>query len=203
MRAFIGASIVLLLAAASPAHAANNWAQVAAEGFATEFYQMFQMIIGGDEPAAPTVADLAQHAPSNMSILINAVNRADLQTAIANPDFTATIFCPTNKAFRLALLKLKITPAQLYADKTTLTNILSYHVVKDQALAIADLKDGQELTTVSQQKVTAKVDKVAGTSIQGGDETAQVLAGDVRAGKSIIHIVDAVLLPPKPTTEAV
>jgi uncharacterized surface protein with fasciclin (FAS1) repeats len=138
-----------------------------------------------------------------MSILINAVNRADLQTVIANPDFTATIFCPTNKAFRLALLKLKITPAQLYADKTTLTNILSYHVVNGKALAIADLKDGQQLTTVSKQEITAKVDKVAGTSIQGGDETAQVLAGDVRAGKSIVHIVDAVLLPPKPTTETV
>jgi uncharacterized surface protein with fasciclin (FAS1) repeats len=203
MRAFVVSTLVLLLAAAAPAHAANNWAQVAAEGFATEFYQMFQsMMAGGDEPAAPTVADLAQHAPSNMSILINAVDRADLQTVIANPDFTATIFCPTNKAFRLALLKLKITPAQLYADKTTLTNILSYHVIDGKALAISDLKDGQELTTVSKQKITAKVDKVAGTSIQGGEESAQVLAGDVKAGKSIIHIVDAVLLPPKPSVEA-
>lgn len=63
------------------------------------------------------------------------------------------------QAFRLALLKLKITPAQLYADKTTLTNILSYHVISNQALAIGDLKDGQELTTVSQQKITVKVDK--------------------------------------------
>lgn len=63
------------------------------------------------------------------------------------------------QAFRLALLKLKITPAQLYADKTTLTNILSYHVVNGKALAIADLKDGQQLTTVSKQEITAKVDK--------------------------------------------
>eukprot|EP00878_Enallax_costatus_P017902 GHUV01018817.1.p3 GENE.GHUV01018817.1~~GHUV01018817.1.p3 ORF type:complete len:125 (-),score=28.13 GHUV01018817.1:1249-1623(-) len=31
-----------------------------------------------------------------MSILINAVDRVDLQTVIASPDFTATIFCPTN-----------------------------------------------------------------------------------------------------------
>jgi len=32
------------------------------------------------------------------------------------------------QAFRVALLKLKLTPEQLYADKTALTNILSYHV---------------------------------------------------------------------------
>lgn len=200
MRTSIACALVLLLAAAGPAYAANDWVQVAAEGFATEFYDLFKSLMdGGDEPTSPTVADLAQHAPGNMSILINAVNRADLQTVIADPEFTATIFCPTNKAFRLALLKLKLTPEQLYADKTALTNILSLHVINGQALSVGDLKDGQEIETVSKQKLTVHVDKVDGTRIQAGDDIAQVLAGDVKAGKSIIHIVDAVLIPPKPS----
>eukprot|EP00878_Enallax_costatus_P007388 GHUV01007737.1.p1 GENE.GHUV01007737.1~~GHUV01007737.1.p1 ORF type:complete len:161 (+),score=45.21 GHUV01007737.1:307-789(+) len=159
MQAFTVCALVALLAVAVPAHAANDWARVAAEGFSTEFYNIFKALVdGGDEPTSPTVADLAQNAPKNMSILINAVDRVDLQTVIASPDFTATIFCPTNNAFRAALIKLKLTPAQLYADKTALTNILSYHVINGQALTVDDLKDGQELETVSKQKLTVHVD---------------------------------------------
>lgn len=63
------------------------------------------------------------------------------------------------QAFRLALLKLKLTPEQLYADKTALTNILSLHVINGQALSVGDLKDGQEIETVSKQKLTVHVDQ--------------------------------------------
>lgn len=35
----------------------------------------------------------------------------------------------------------------------------SYHTIPGQALAAADLKDGQTLTTISQQQLTVKVDK--------------------------------------------
>lgn len=63
------------------------------------------------------------------------------------------------QAFRAALVKLKLSLEDLYVDKTALTNILSYHVVGGSAMFAGDLKDGQELTTVSQQKLTVKVDK--------------------------------------------
>ena len=67
---------------------------------------------------------------------------------------------PPLQAFRVALLKLKLTPKQLYADKTALTNILSYHVIPGKAQAAADLKDGQELTTVNQKdKLKVIMDK--------------------------------------------
>ena len=59
-----------------------------------------------------------------MSILVNALPRADLSKLIADPNLKATIFAPTNRAFEAALLKLKLSPRQLYADKTALTNIL-------------------------------------------------------------------------------
>ncbi|KAI8472577.1 MAG: FAS1 domain-containing protein [Monoraphidium minutum] len=143
-----------------------------------------------------TVAELAAHAPGNMSILINAVPRADLDPIIAKPDLKVTILAPTNRAFREALLKLKLTPKQLYADKTALTNILSYHVIADQALKVGDLKDGQEFTTVSHHKIGVNVDKVAGTVFKGATESAKVIAADIMAGQSIIHIVDTVMLPP-------
>lgn len=35
----------------------------------------------------------------------------------------------------------------------------SYHTIQGKAVAAADLKDGQQLTTVSQHKLTVKIDK--------------------------------------------
>jgi uncharacterized surface protein with fasciclin (FAS1) repeats len=64
-----------------------------------------------------------------------------------------------SQAFRAALLKLKIKITDLYTDKTALLNILSYHTVPGNAMTAADLKDGQELTTASQHKLTVHVDK--------------------------------------------
>jgi uncharacterized surface protein with fasciclin (FAS1) repeats len=66
---------------------------------------------------------------------------------------------PCLQAFRAALLKLKIKITDLYTDKTALLNILSYHTVPGKALTAAELKDGQELTTVSQHKLTVHVNK--------------------------------------------
>lgn len=102
---------------------------MAADEAAAPFVALVKMLMGGggdhaanDDPS--TVAELAQNAPGNMSLLVDGVERAGLHTAIADPNFQATIFAPTNRAFEIALIKLKITPAQLWTDETALTNIL-------------------------------------------------------------------------------
>eukprot|EP00877_Chromochloris_zofingiensis_P003138 jgi/Chrzof1/12825/Cz07g08250.t1 len=151
-----------------------------------------------DQPAAKTVADLAAHAPSNITILTNALNRAGLQTVIGNPDWKATIFAPTNQAFEAALVKMKLTVAQLYADKAALVNILSYHVINEQALTLGDLKDNQKYKTVQQSEVTIHVGKATGTTIQGASDTAKIIAWDLKAGQAVVHVVDTVLIPPPP-----
>eukprot|EP00879_Flechtneria_rotunda_P000072 GHRR01000110.1.p1 GENE.GHRR01000110.1~~GHRR01000110.1.p1 ORF type:complete len:213 (+),score=94.51 GHRR01000110.1:158-796(+) len=211
MKAIVLALALLLVLGAVAPSAANrqldeSMAQFegAADNLLSQFMEMVSHMFGGsenDDQPPKTVAELAEHAPGNVSILINGVDRADLHNIIADPDFKATIFAPTNRAFEVALLKLKLTPAQLYADKTALTNILSYHTINGQSLTAADLKNDQELTTVSQHKLRVKVDKVAGTAIQGDQDTAKVVAADIKAGQSVIHVIDTVLLPPKPTEE--
>jgi uncharacterized surface protein with fasciclin (FAS1) repeats len=126
------------LLAAAPTTLATRDAAVrpAAEDAANEaaapFIALVKMLMGGgaggDAAAAyndaSTVAELAQNAPGNMSLLVDGVERAGLHTAIADPNFQATIFAPTNRAFEIALIKFKITPAQLWTDKTALTNLL-------------------------------------------------------------------------------
>lgn len=206
-------TLVVLLALSAllaPIHATRENpvqdAEQAAAEAASPFISIIKMLMGGGDGVpnddAKTVAELAQNAPGNMSIMIDGVERAGLHNAIADPNFEATIFAPTNWAFEVALVKLRITPAQLWTDKTALTNLLSYHTIQGKAVAAADLKDGQQLTTVSQHKLTVKVDKVAGAMIQGeGGDTAKVLAADIRAGKTIIHVIDSVLVPPKPSAQ--
>ena len=152
---------------------------------------------GNDEPAAKTVAELLDHSPGNVSILVNGVKRADIQTTVADPNFEATIFAPTNTAFEAALLKLKISPAQLYADKVALTNILSYHVV-NRVIHPEDFKDGSTVQTVNNQELKVHKSDVLGLSIEGATETTRVLTEAIWAGKTVIYVVDTVLIPPQP-----
>jgi len=80
---------------------AKQAAEMAANEAASPFIALIKMLMGGDTGAAAnddakTVAELAQNAPGNMSLLIDGVERAGLHTAIADPNFEATIFAPTN-----------------------------------------------------------------------------------------------------------
>lgn len=40
-----------------------------------------------------------------------------------------------------------------------LLHVCSYHTIQGKAVAAADLKDGQQLTTISQHKLTVKINK--------------------------------------------
>jgi transforming growth factor-beta-induced protein len=70
-------------------------------------------------------------------------------------------------------------------------DILTYHVVAGK-LPAAQVVKQFEIKTVQGQPVLVKVD---------GDKVfinnAQVIITDVRAGNGIIHVIDAVILPPK------
>jgi uncharacterized surface protein with fasciclin (FAS1) repeats len=164
-----------------------------------DFFGAFggQEMSGNDGPAAKTVAELLDAAPGNVSILVNGVKRADIQTVVADPNLEVTIFAPTNIAFEAALLKLKISPAQLYADKVALTNILSYHVV-NRVIQAKDFKDDTTVDTVNQKQLKVRKSDVLGVSIEGATETARILTEEIWAGKTVIYVVDTVLIPPQP-----
>jgi len=74
-------------------------------------------------------------------------------------------------------------------NKSNLSKILTYHVVSGKTMA-ADLKDGQELTTVEGSKL--KVTVTDGMVTVGN---AKVIAADIVASNGVIHVIDKVLLP--------
>jgi hypothetical protein len=98
-----------------------------------------------------------------------------------------TVFAPTDAAF--AALPAGTLDAVL-ADIDLLTAILTYHVVGGTALS-TDLADGQVVTTLNGADVTVTIN-AEGVFIND----AQVVLADLLADNGVVHVIDAVLLPP-------
>ncbi len=106
-----------------------------------------------------------------------------------------TVFAPTNAAFD-KLPAGTLDNLLLPANKKTLSNILTYHVVPGSYKAAA-LTDGQKLKTVEGETLTVKKqgDTVTITDAKGGSATVE--KADIVATNGVVHSIDAVLMPAK------
>ena len=141
------------------------------------------------EPAG-TIVDIALADPQ-FSTLVTALEAADLVSTLADETAVFTVFAPTDDAF--ALLGTD-TINSLLADVPTLTNILTYHVIGDQAVdaATATSLDGSDVEMLNGDTVSV--------SVQDGKlyiNDSAVIAADVVATNGVIHVIDAVLTPPE------
>lgn len=124
---------------------------------------------------------------SDHTTLVAAVQAAGLVETLSGTG-PFTVFAPTNAAFAKvpkATLDNLLKPEM----KADLTKVLTYHVVPGAVMA-ADLKDGQELTTVQGQKL--KVTIKDGKVMIGG---STVTIADVISSNGVTHVIDGVLLP--------
>ena len=146
------------------------------------------------EPEAPaedetaelgTVVDIAI-ATDGFETLVAAIVAADLTETLAG-EGTFTVFAPTDEAFA-ALPEGLLEKLLLEENRDVLVKILTYHVVPGTVLA-ADVTDG-DVATVEGQNVT--LDTTAGVTVNG----ANVVLADVLASNGVIHVIDAVILPP-------
>ncbi|TVQ03822.1 MAG: fasciclin domain-containing protein [Balneolaceae bacterium] len=122
----------------------------------------------------------------NLSTLLSLVaEREDILNLLAG-DGEFTVFAPTNEAFDAAL--------EAFPDLTEeqITEILTYHVIGAQVLS-SDLADGQTAETLQGEEITV--------SINGGVQinNANVIAADLIGTNGVVHIIDAVILPPSYT----
>jgi transforming growth factor-beta-induced protein len=143
------------------------------------------------EEEAGTIVDVAI-AAGDFTTLVAAVEAAGLVETLSG-EGPFTVFAPTDDAFAAALEALGLTAEELLADTETLTSILTYHVIAGEVPASAVVTmDGQSAETVNGAEVTISVD---GDAVMVND--ANVIAVDVEASNGIIHVIDAVLLPPE------
>lgn len=158
-------------------------------------------LVGGSmgalaQDATPaTVVDLAAGNPE-FSTLVTAVQTAGLVETLSS-EGPFTVFAPTNAAFADALAALGISAEQLLA-RDDLAAILTYHVIPSELLAAAVLEaveagGGEALvTTVNGADIAVTV--VDGMVMLNG--VATVTMTDLMAGNGVVHVIDAVLLPP-------
>jgi uncharacterized surface protein with fasciclin (FAS1) repeats len=144
-----------------------------------------------DEPTADaTIVDIAASNP-DFSTLVTAVEAAGLTETLAGPG-PFTVFAPTNDAFA-KLPEGTVESLLEPANKDELTSILTYHVVPAEVMA-TDVEAG-DVTTVNGATFGVSTDDgVVISDGQGG--TANVVQTDIDASNGVIHVIDAVLLPP-------
>jgi uncharacterized surface protein with fasciclin (FAS1) repeats len=131
--------------------------------------------------------------------LVKAVKAAGLVDTLSGPG-PFTVFAPTDAAFD-KLPKGTLESLLKPENKEKLAKILTYHVVKANALSDAIAKmikdDGGKhpITTVSGDRLVAvmKGDKIVLEDEKGG--TATVTIANVGQSNGVIHVIDHVLLP--------
>ena len=137
-------------------------------------------------PAAQTVVDIivGSAAHDTLEAAVIAAGLADDLSA----EGPFTVFAPTDDAFK-ALPEGTIEA--LMADPTgALANILLYHVVSGKAMS-TDISDGQVVTTLLGKDVTITIN---GEGVFIND--AKVIVADLEADNGVVHVLDAVLIPP-------
>lgn len=143
-----------------------------------------------DKTAKPAVTqDLVDTAigAGQFKTLAAALTAADLVTTLKGKG-PFTVFAPTDAAFAKlpkGTLEMLLKPE----NKAKLAKILTYHVVGAQVLA-KDVKAGPA-KSVEGSNLNVTTD--GGVKING---TSKVTSTDIMATNGVIHIIDAVVLPP-------
>ena len=122
------------------------------------------------------------------------IEQANLVKPLMNPWAEMTIFAPSNNAFDD--LAGADPVAVLATNPAALEAVLTLHIV-DGAFATADLYDGQVLETAAGAELTVEVHETHIDIVAPGDEgtIGTIQIGDVAACGSVLHMLDAVLVP--------
>ena len=123
------------------------------------------------------------------STLVAAVQAAQIENVLVNAG-PLTVFAPTNEAFA-ALPDGTVETLLKPENKSTLTDILYYHSAPGTYKGEL-LTDGRQIYMANGDNVEIKV-------LENGDVTvngAKIL-GTVEASNGVVHVIDAVLLPPE------
>lgn len=133
-----------------------------------------------------TIADVV-HNTEELSTLETALGAAGLLQALQLPG-ELTLFAPTNDAFA-ALPAGQLQP--LLNNTAAIVDVMQYHLVADTALATDLVRLGRALSTGGQP---LQVTVAPNGSVQVNE--ARMIQTDIVTTNGVIHLIDAVLLPP-------
>jgi uncharacterized surface protein with fasciclin (FAS1) repeats len=141
-------------------------------------------------PAFAQDADIVDTAVAagSFTTLVAAVQAAGLVETLKG-EGPFTVFAPTDAAFA-ALPAGTVENLLKPENKDQLVAILTYHVVPGKVMS-TDLSEGLKAATVQGAEVTITLE--GGAKVNG----ATISAADVAASNGVIHVIDAVILPPQ------
>ena len=140
---------------------------------------------------APTIAKVVASS-DDFSTLLTALETADLVDVFADKKARYTVFAPTNDAFAA------VPAADLQAlldDPEALADVLKYHVVEGKVPS-SKLEPSQEVATLQGDDILIEVGDAA-TITDGQGRVVTIVQTDIKARNGVIHVIDAVLLPPQ------
>jgi len=138
--------------------------------------------------SAPSDIVATAVAAGTFTTLAQALTAAGLIETLQGPG-PFTVLAPTDEAFA----KIPAADLQrLLANKEELTKVLTYHVISGNVPA-STVVTLTEAPTVEGRKITIAV--ADGKVVINGSAT--VTATDIAASNGVIHVIDAVLMPPK------
>jgi transforming growth factor-beta-induced protein len=138
----------------------------------------------GDEDKKDIV-DTAVSA-KQFKTLVAAVKAAGL-VEVLQGEGPFTVFAPTDEAFE-EIPKDQL--AALLKDQKRLQEVLTYHVLPDKVLA-ADVVKLESAETLLEKPVTIAVED---GKVKINEAT--VIEADIECANGVIHVIDAVLMPP-------
>lgn len=131
-----------------------------------------------------TVVDMVASSPL-LSISLRALDNTGLRDRVASNTFT--FFVPTDDAWRA----LVDTYPDLLPDADAIRRVMTYHLVNER-IHTSDMFD--QMTLLTTRGAFMRITRSGGSFTIDGRAT--ILVPDVEAKNGLIHVIDAVLVPP-------
>lgn len=186
MAAVAAALVILPVAVACEPQADEAASDVPAEVETSDAEPDADAVAEDEAVAGDTIVDVAS-ADGSFNTLVAAIQAADLVDTLS-AEGPYTVFAPTDDAFA-ALPEGVLEALLLPENEEALTQVLTYHVVNGE-IASSAVETGT-VPTVEGSDLDA-VAEDGSVSVNG----VNVVTPDVDASNGVIHVIDAVLLPP-------
>jgi len=154
---------------------------------------------GGDDKTVGTQVNEAKsimnqaESRSNLSIFVEAVDACGLRPNLESSG-SNTAFAFTNDAFTALLGELGVSKDQLFADKTSLTAIVKFHIL-GKALFTEAIVEGHAIEPIGGGFFKIDKENSVFKATDGRNRVCTLIGTDVVALNGVLHTIDKVMLP--------
>jgi uncharacterized surface protein with fasciclin (FAS1) repeats len=154
---------------------------------------------GGDDKTIGTQVDEAKsimkqaESRPQLSIFVEAVDACGLRSNLESSG-SNTAFAFTNDAFNALLGELNLSKDQLFADKTTLTAIVKFHILGKAQFTEA-VVEGHAIEPIGGGFFKIDKENNVFKATDGRNRVCTLIGTDVVALNGVLHTLDKVMLP--------